>query len=488
MPLRSAPMPVRRAWSWVALLVATAACGGGASAPEGATTGDAATTTTVEPTTTTTTLVAAAGECGLQGSYPEPWPERPRYLVTLDADPEAGVVEGNLQVTFVPPETTDRLVFRLWANGPRAAAAGGRIEITRAVLDGRAATGTYEDGNAGPGAPGTIYVLPRSFPAGEPVEADLTFTLTMPGAINERIAKVGSSLRLGSILPTLSWIRGRGWHTSPAVENFSEAVATEVADYDVRVAAPAGFTTLATGEEVEPGRFVATAVRDWAATVARFDLAEGTAQGGRTRVVVGVAQGAGDSARRRLADTVAALDDFARRYGPHPDPVLSVGVTGSLSGGIEFPQHIQLGAGTSRDHVIHEVGHMWFYSLVGNDQYRDPWLDEGLTEYAETRFLGNTAAQRARTIPEFGRGRLGESHDYWQRNTDAFFRSVYIQGAQALAAVGDEVGGLDAVDCALRRYVLENAYAVTEPADLVDALREQTGVDPTPVLDRYGAL
>ncbi|MCB0031926.1 MAG: hypothetical protein KDE28_28645, partial [Anaerolineales bacterium] len=32
--------------------------------------------------------------------------------------------------------------------------------------------------------------------------------------------------------------------------------------------------------------------------------------------------------------------------------------------------------------TAHEVGHQWFYSLVGNDQLDHPWLDESLTQYA----------------------------------------------------------------------------------------------------------
>lgn len=471
-----------------AVLVATAAsCGGTGDGRSDRPTATSAPTSV--PTTTTTTLVAAAGECGLTGSYPEPWPQRPRYSVELTVDPEAGEVEGTMHVSFTPPEATDRLVFRLWANGPRAGQGGGRLEITRAVVDERETDGSYDSGNAGPGTPGTIYTLTRDqgFAAGETTAVDLDFTLRMPGAINERVAKVGNSLRLGSVLPLLAWVRGRGWHTSPAVGNFSEAVSSEVADYRVRVAVPDGFTVLATGEEVEPGVFVATAVRDWAATVARMDVAEGTAQGGRTRVIVGVAQGSGDNLERRLADTIESLDGHASRYGPYPYPVLSVGITGSLSGGIEFPQHIQLGAGTSRDHLVHEVAHMWFYALVGNDQYADPWLDEGLTEYAESRYLGNTVSTRNEAIPEYGRGRLGESHEYWQRSTDAFFRSVYVQGLQAVAAVGDYVGGLEEVDCALRNYVLDHAYGVTRPADLAVAIQEQTGFDPRPVFASFGA-
>lgn len=483
-PVRSRPLP---AVFLAVFLAVAAACGG--STGEGASPASTGPTTSTAPPTTTTTLVAATGECGLEGSYPQPWPDRPRYRASLDVDPDDGVVTGRMAVRFAPPDDTDRLVFRLWANMPRVGSGGGKLEITEAALDGAPAEGTYESGNGGPGTPGTIYTLTRGdgFRAGTPVDVDLAFTLDLPGAVNERVAKVGTSLRLGSILPMLGWIRGVGWHTAPAVGNFSEAVASEIADYDVTVSVPEGFTVLATGEEVEPGRFAAGAVRDWGATVGRLQLAEGTAQGGRTRVVVGVAEGSGDDPQRRLERTVAALDDFVSRYGPYPYPVLSVGVTPSLSGGIEFPQHFHLGAGTSQDHLVHETAHMWFYALVGNDQYEHPWLDEGLTEYAENRFLGSIGAARAISIPPYGRGHLGESHAYWAGNTGAFYRSVYVQGLQALAAYGDTAGGFDALDCALRRYVLEHAYEVATPDDLVAALEEQTGVDPRPALGSFGA-
>ena len=63
------------------------------------------------------------------------------------------------------------------------------------------------------------------------------------------MATAGRAVRLGSAIPTLSWIRGDGWQTSPATNLNAEAAASEVADWDVTVTAPAGYTTLATGDE-----------------------------------------------------------------------------------------------------------------------------------------------------------------------------------------------------------------------------------------------
>jgi aminopeptidase N len=32
--------------------------------------------------------------------------------------------------------------------------------------------------------------------------------------------------------------------------------------------------------------------------------------------------------------------------------------------------------------VAHEVAHQWFYSVVGNNQVDEPWVDEALVQYA----------------------------------------------------------------------------------------------------------
>ena len=35
------------------------------------------------------------------------------------------------------------------------------------------------------------------------------------------------------------------------------------------------------------------------------------------------------------------------------------------------------------EHISHEVAHQWFYSVIGNDPYNEPWLDESFAEFFE---------------------------------------------------------------------------------------------------------
>ena len=80
----------------------------------------------------------------------------------------------------------------------------------------------------------------------------------------------------------------------------------------------------------------------------------------------------------------SALEALADRFGPYPWPSLNLAVVPDLDRvGIEYPTMIFLGENGIARTTTHEVAHQWFYSLVGNDQARDPVLDEGLATYSQ---------------------------------------------------------------------------------------------------------
>ena len=119
--------------------------------------------------------------------------------------------------------------------------------------------------------------------------------------------------------------------------------------------------------------------------------------------------------------------------------------------------------------IPHETAHNWFYSLVGNDQARDPWLSEGLATWAETRPERSLGALLGTAMPPDMRNRIGEPMSVWDRLGFERFRvGVHVQTVQALAELGDEA----TVDCALRRLVVRNAYRTIEPNDLLQTLEE----------------
>ena len=106
---------------------------------------------------------------------------------------------------------------------------------------------------------------------------------------------------------------------------------------------------------------------------------------------------------------------------------------------------------------------MFFYSLVGNNQGLAPWLDEGLTSYAEFTYEGTPPG--AYTIPEAGVGEATQPMTYWDGRADIYYRSVYSQTGFALQRLGTQ----EEVDCALARYVAANAHQIATADDLVAA-------------------
>jgi hypothetical protein len=138
---------------------------------------------------------------------------------------------------------------------------------------------------------------------------------------------------------------------------------------------------------------------------------------------------------------------------------------------------------TPRPGTAHELAHQWFYSLVGNNQARDPWLDEALATWGQVRFARALPDAMASSIPAPVQKQVGRPMSFWDDyGISLFVDGVYTQGVQALGSLGDP----EAVDCALRLYATENAYKIADPRDLLRAL-EVYIPDARKKLEVYGA-
>jgi len=204
--------------------------------------------------------------------------------------------------------------------------------------------------------------------------------------------------------------------------------------------------------------------RDFAISVGRFRTVTALAMAPEpVEVTVGVHETLGDDEQAFADKVVAALEDFSQRYGQYPWPNLSLAITPDLRGGIEFPTHIMQGSGSIGRTTSHEVAHMFFYSLVGNNQGRDPWLDEGLATYLESEFEQSPVGRIP--IDPAGIGLATEPLDFWLAAPGAYFSSVYVQPGDALQQLGPQ----EAVDCALARFVADNAHRIARNEDFVAA-------------------
>ncbi len=401
---------------------------------------------TSSPTTTATTSAPVTAE---------PWADRPVVTLDFDIADDLATVAGRETVTFTPDARVCELVFRSWPNKPELAANGTSLTVDTVTVDGQPASPRVDAAGAPPDAPGSLVEIPLSAcaEAGTAIDAELVFTLVLGEDAAERTGRSQDerSVWLATAFPLLAWERERGWARDPAVDLFGEMAVSE--DFRLErldVVAPAELDVLSTGtlqgrsEGPRPGtathRFAADAVRDVAVTVGNYDVVERDVDG--TRLHVGVPSTGVTETAEALADRQeVSLRGMVALLGPFPYPDLSVTVVPAVVTGIEFPGAIFYGdLNVGRQETItHETAHMYFYGLVGNNQARDPWLDEAFATYAQALVDGQAARFAAFTPPPYAAQQVGQPMTYWAMQPQTYGPGVYGQGAQALLAARQAV-------------------------------------------------
>lgn len=411
-------------------------------------------------------VAAAPAPLPCPTAYAAADPSRPVLTAALTV--EGRTVRARQRIVFTPDLATGEVVLRLWAAGPRSRAAGGAVTVSRVVINGVARTTRRP-------AP-TLLRIPLAGRAtvGRAMTIDVDSVVRLPVGADERFGYRDGTSWLAGGLPLLAWERGRGWATEPETANLAEAVTSEAMRLDrLAVTRAAGLTVLSAGTQVsDDGRtavFRSASVRDTALAVGRFRTARTTA--GSVPVVVGVSPGVRDDPAAVARELARALRSHVARFGPYPHERLVSAVVPDVRGGIEMPGFVVLGTGQAAGDptASHEVAHQWWYSLVGDDQARDPWLDEAFATYAEALDRGTGPAYERMTIPSDGRGRAGAPMTYWEGRR-SYYRSVYVQGAVALLRARRAVGAA-ALDRALRCHVARHAHTLTTPADVAASLR-----------------
>lgn len=91
---------------------------------------------------------------------------------------------------------------------------------------------------------------------------------------------------------------------------------------------------------------------------------------------------------------------YSKWNGDYPyNQVTAVDGTISAGGGMEYPNVTVIGNSSSDEEleivIVHEVGHNWFYGILGSNERVHGWMDEGINtlnevRYIQTKYPGNT--------------------------------------------------------------------------------------------------
>jgi len=213
---------------------------------------------------------------------------------------------------------------------------------------------------------------------------------------------------VGQWFPKIAVYDDLGWHSWPFHAN-AEFFA-DLGAYDVDITVPKNFVVGATGLPVrtqEQGEqktesFHAEDVIDFAWTASpRYKTA--TRHVGEVEIVLLYQPEHVQYVERYLKVTGQSLEAYGQWYGPYPYPRITVvdppsKVIGAM--GMEYPMLIaggvgalgipELPGGIVREVevvVLHEMGHQWFYAVVATNEAEEPWLDEGLTDFASVEAI-----------------------------------------------------------------------------------------------------
>ncbi len=96
--------------------------------------------------------------------------------------------------------------------------------------------------------------------------------------------------------------------------------------------------------------------------------------------------------RRSIEYINDATRYFSKWVGEYPyNHVTAVDGTISAGGGMEYPNITVIGSsGDSKSLetvIVHEVGHNWYYGILGSNERENAWMDEGLNTYIEIRYM-----------------------------------------------------------------------------------------------------
>ena len=335
---------------------------------------------------------------------------RPVYRIGGVLEPQSGRLRGRLILTF-PYERgapLRALCFRAWANAP--ASGGSRLEVGIIRQGGRPVSPNWSlDRTA------FTVTLPSPLQPGETVELEMPFTVT----IGARAGGYGLMQKTGDgrlVLyygyPELARIQEGRCVLDPPWEN-GDLHQAEAAHFALRLRLPEGMALAASGvtvrESAGPGgwqtvEIVAPYTRNFVMVAGEMRRISVERDGIRVNGFYRNAPAA--EARRALEDAADALERFGRAFGDYPLAELDV-VEVPLRGGaagVEASGLVMIGedlygmgdlnglfgglspGGGTLDLlgfvVAHEVAHQWWYGMVGNDAHREPWLDEGLTNWS----------------------------------------------------------------------------------------------------------
>jgi hypothetical protein len=432
------------------------------------------------------------------------FPQATRYSidVTVTFNPEGGfaILDGLARIQFTNPldKPLFNLAFMLWPNHDQYEA----TMTTGPVL--------VEDRLVEPdillGGIALQIELRNSVPPGGVIDLSIPFKTEVhafTGLAPKRFGITEGVLLAPTFYPLVPRLSDEGWQVDNAPPG-GDTTNSEIAFYAVEITAPADLALVASGvaaerETLADGSqrvlFLTGPMRDFTFSLGNFESK--TRRAGAVTVNVWVLADHLDDANTILSAAKIQMELFEELVGPYPYTELDIVDAPGAYGGIEYPGLVYVGTLGSTwviEPTVHEVAHQWFYGIIGDDQLREPWLDEAAATYAEalyyerafgigraTGFLSNLRAfLRSFTNAELP---IGLAVGDYPTETD-YGVIVYSKGALFFEALRIELGDRTFFEF-LSTFYQQHRYEIVTSADFQGGAEAVCGCDLQDLFDLW---
>lgn len=253
--------------------------------------------------------------------------------------------------------------------------------------------------------------LPRPLASGNKVEISTSFRVYLPEVFS-RMGRQGQLYCVTQWFPKPAVFDVNGWNPMSYLDQGE--FYSEFGKFDVSITVPKDYVVAATGDieqqeekkwwlqrtrsgnishpsnaATKTLRFVQDSVHDFAWFASKdFKVAKSEVKLKSGRLVDTWLFVEDDKKGKLLDGTEhinTAIGFYSDQVGEYPYHHATVVVTPLLAGGgMEYPTITNI-TDVDRQVIIHEVGHNWFYGILGSNERNYPWMDESINNYYEAR-------------------------------------------------------------------------------------------------------
>ena len=409
------------------------------------------------------------------------------YHISFNIAEDNFHISGTEEVRYTNTEDValDQVQLRLFPN-----ILGGEMTVSNLTVDERSVTPNLELQNSL-----LVIRLPASMQPGQSIVLRMDFAITVPQSVELNYGVLSffdGVLTLAHAYPMIAVYDDEGWNSELPPQS-GDITYADASFFLVKVTAPRDLTVVTSGHQVSAStngemqtlQVASGPARDFY-LAASPDYQEISQTLGEVTVRSYAPAQDRKGAEMALDVALRSMEDFSGRYAPYPYTELDIVATPTLALGIEYPGMIAItsriydidqeyrGAPASvymESTVAHEVGHQWFYGLVGDDQLDDPWLDESLTQFATLQYYADEYGPGGETgfrnslearWEGVGRAEIPIGLPVAEYSGQEYGAIVYGRGALFFVALREKMG-TETFDAFLKEYTETLSWGIATP-------------------------